>query len=80
VITPTLTEQEVLAIYSFDPASQQWIPKAKVLDQRLKGQNPLRQVQDVTEDGNCQSLAIIATGQTNYAIFRTLKAAAKQLL
>ena len=79
-ITPTLTEQQVRAIYSFDSASQLWIPKAKVLDQWAQGQNPPRQVRDVMGDGNCQSRAIVATGQTNYANFRLLKAAAKEHL
>ena len=79
-IPRTLTEQEVRATYSYDSASDRWIPRAKVLDQQLKGQHPPRQVKDVMGDGNCQPRAILATGQTKYSTLQSLKAAAKHHL
>ena len=75
-----LTEQEVLDKYYFNGGAGIWIPGAEYLDQKLNGEHPPRQVKNVEGDGNCQSRAIVATGQTKYSNYRSLKQAALHYL
>jgi hypothetical protein len=75
-----LTAQEVQEKYYFNEGAQIWIPGAKYLDQKLNGEHPPRQVKNVEGDGNCQSRAIVATGQTQYSNYRSLKQAALHYL